>query len=197
MSMIIQKTIDNAWDATLFRIIPKWVRPNHLTIAKIIFLPIIVLVFYFGNFWIALALFIIAALFDSIDGALARKRNLISPLGTWLDPFADKLLIVVAIILIYSFYPYKSFLMIVAIIEIAAIIISVIVHFGLKEVGIVKADWWGKIKLALQVAGVVLIILFIISGNLGILFLSAIILSVAIVFSLASIFNRIYIIIKK
>lgn len=70
--------------------------PNLLTIARIVAIPVIVALAILNDDlfrWIALILFIAAAITDYFDGVLARKMNLISPLGRMLDPIADKLLV--------------------------------------------------------------------------------------------------------
>ncbi|MDA3845593.1 MAG: CDP-diacylglycerol--glycerol-3-phosphate 3-phosphatidyltransferase [Vallitaleaceae bacterium] len=77
--------------------------PNKLTIARIILIPFFVLVLLtrcFGDMTdiIALIIFIISSLTDLIDGKIARKYNLVTNFGKFLDPLADKLLVCIAII---------------------------------------------------------------------------------------------------
>ncbi|MEX0860919.1 MAG: CDP-alcohol phosphatidyltransferase family protein, partial [Cucumibacter sp.] len=70
--------------------------PNILTICRIAAIPAIVVLVVLGStaaLWIALALYIAAAVTDYIDGALARRMNLSSNLGRMLDPIADKMLV--------------------------------------------------------------------------------------------------------
>ncbi len=73
--------------------------PNRLTIARIILAPVVMILLQMGEpeaRWIALILFIVAALTDMVDGYLARKYGWISNLGKFLDPLADKLLVCLA-----------------------------------------------------------------------------------------------------
>lgn len=70
--------------------------PNILTLSRIVAIPVIIFLFLTGNpvaQWFAFALYVIAAITDFFDGALARRMNAVSPLGRMLDPIADKLLV--------------------------------------------------------------------------------------------------------
>lgn len=86
---------------------PAMTLANKITIARILLIPIfIVQVLYFrqtgdpGYRWVALAVFLVASLSDALDGWIARRFNQRSQLGAVLDPLADKLLIVAALILL-------------------------------------------------------------------------------------------------
>ena len=77
--------------------------PNKLTILRVIMIPVFVLFMLTGlggaaSKWIALALFVIASLTDLLDGHLARKHNLVTNFGKFMDPLADKLLVCAAMI---------------------------------------------------------------------------------------------------
>ncbi len=79
--------------------------PNILTLSRILVIPIIVILIYLkGPFygWIAFFLFCLASITDYFDGYLARIRNEISNLGTFLDPIADKLLVAAVILILTS-----------------------------------------------------------------------------------------------
>ena len=73
--------------------------PNKLTLGRLILIPFFALAFYLdfqGHYLVALALFGIAAFTDFLDGHIARKYNLVTDLGKFLDPIADKVLVLVA-----------------------------------------------------------------------------------------------------
>jgi CDP-diacylglycerol---glycerol-3-phosphate 3-phosphatidyltransferase len=73
--------------------------PNRLTVARIVMAPVVMILLQEGSSrarWAALAVFVVAALTDLVDGHLARKYGWISNLGKFLDPLADKLLVVLA-----------------------------------------------------------------------------------------------------
>lgn len=70
--------------------------PNLLTIGRVVLIPVIGALLVFPspvNLWIALALYVLAAVTDWLDGWLARRSGILSPFGTMLDPIADKLLV--------------------------------------------------------------------------------------------------------
>jgi CDP-diacylglycerol--glycerol-3-phosphate 3-phosphatidyltransferase/cardiolipin synthase len=81
---------------------------NVLTVARIIMIPLVVLLFYMPYKWCAPAtgsVFILAAITDSLDGYLARRLGQTSALGAFLDPVADKLMVATALILMASYDP--------------------------------------------------------------------------------------------
>lgn len=83
---------------------------NILTFARIIMIPLVVVLFYMPYSWsnpAAASLFILAAITDSLDGYLARRLGQISALGAFLDPVADKLMVATALILLVAYEPPK------------------------------------------------------------------------------------------
>ena len=79
--------------------------PNLLTISRIVVIPVIFMTIYIHSAWwylIGGSLFIIAAITDYLDGYLARSRNELSAFGRLLDPIADKLLVVSALMIIVA-----------------------------------------------------------------------------------------------
>lgn len=74
--------------------------PNKLTIARVLMVPLYVLMFYLmfpGHYFAAMLVFVIASITDAVDGKLARKYNLITDFGKFLDPLADKVLVITAL----------------------------------------------------------------------------------------------------
>ena len=74
--------------------------PNKLTLGRLILIPFFILAFYInfpGHYLVSLAIFGIAAFTDFLDGYIARKYNLVTDLGKFLDPIADKVLVLVAL----------------------------------------------------------------------------------------------------
>jgi CDP-diacylglycerol--glycerol-3-phosphate 3-phosphatidyltransferase/cardiolipin synthase len=83
---------------------------NVLTVARIVMIPLVVVLFYLPVPWAkasAASVFIFAAITDSLDGYLARKLGQISALGEFLDPVADKLMVATALILLVSHEPME------------------------------------------------------------------------------------------
>ena len=94
--------------------------PNKLTLFRVILIPFFVvfmLVNVTGNAdkWIALIIFIIASLTDLLDGKIARKYNLITDFGKFMDPLADKLLVCSALICLVSLNKIPAWIVIIII----------------------------------------------------------------------------------
>ena len=79
--------------------------PNKLTLARVILIPFMIAAFYMnftGHYFVALAIFSVAAATDFLDGYIARKYNLITDFGKFLDPIADKVLVLAAFIVMLA-----------------------------------------------------------------------------------------------
>jgi len=78
--------------------------PNKLTLIRICLVPVICVCMYFeqGSMWFSAVLFAIAAITDFADGKIARARNLITDFGKFMDPIADKLLVICPLIILIS-----------------------------------------------------------------------------------------------
>jgi CDP-diacylglycerol--glycerol-3-phosphate 3-phosphatidyltransferase len=142
---------------------PVYNLPNLLTGSRILLIPVFIAVFYVPAPWsreAATAVFVLAAITDWLDGYLARRMQLVSALGAFLDPVADKLMVATALVLLVQADP--SILMAVA----AAVIIGrEIAISGLREwmaeLGsrtTVAVSEIGKFKTAAQMAAIILLI---------------------------------------
>lgn len=126
--------------------------PNQLTLSRILLAPVIIALLYFPGFWTCLGagfLFTVAAFTDMIDGYLARKGNQITPLGKFLDPLADKILISSVLIMLVQNGWIDAWMAIV-------IICRDIMVTGLRAVAadegvIIDADKYGKAKTVVQI----------------------------------------------
>jgi len=133
--------------------------PNILTSIRIGLIPVFVLFFYWP-YWIPILpafVFLAASLTDLLDGYLARRRSQITNLGIIMDPIADKLLVLSAMILLISSGRVPPWMAIVIIGREFAVT-------GLRAVAasegvIIQAEWGGKWKVGLQVAAIFLLIL--------------------------------------
>jgi cardiolipin synthase len=74
--------------------------PNYITVARFIMVPVIILAMINGYMLLAFILFLLAGVSDGIDGFIARRFNQRSELGTWLDPMADKFLLVAVFLML-------------------------------------------------------------------------------------------------
>jgi CDP-diacylglycerol---glycerol-3-phosphate 3-phosphatidyltransferase len=137
--------------------------PNILTCIRISLIPILVLVFYIPFAWhggMLVAIFILAALTDWLDGYLARRLQQISPLGTFLDPVADKLLVAVALILLVERYA-TPWLTIPALVIVGREIMVSALREWMAELGKrrhVSVSQIGKYKTAAQMSAIVLLL---------------------------------------
>lgn len=88
--------------------------PNSITVSRIILIPVFIAVFYLPYSWapaLATLVFGFAAITDWFDGYLARKLNQQSVLGAFIDPLADKLMVISALLLILTRYPDNNWLL--------------------------------------------------------------------------------------
>jgi CDP-diacylglycerol---glycerol-3-phosphate 3-phosphatidyltransferase len=88
-----QRVTDGLVSAVFLWMFPRSVRPNHLTALRFVLIPVVIILLALDFDWWALAVFIVATMTDFIDGAMARKRDQITIVGTYIDPMADKLLV--------------------------------------------------------------------------------------------------------
>ncbi len=132
--------------------------PNLLTTLRIVLIPAVVVLFYLPYPWANMAcglLFAVAGITDSIDGYLARKLGQVSPLGAFLDPVADKLIVATALVLIVSRDPAWYVTITAAIIIGREIAISALREW-MAEIGArhrVAVSSLGKFKTIAQIVG--------------------------------------------
>lgn len=154
---------------------------NKLTLFRIILVPIIIIIPLFniqGSLWgipltylIIDIIFIIASLTDKLDGHIARSRNQITTFGKFLDPIADKILVIVAMLILVEAGRIPAW--IPAIVVIREFIVSGYRLVAVEKNGkVIAASIWGKIKTCTQMLGIVLAFIdvnsfgAIFSGNL-------------------------------
>ncbi len=185
----VQKTIDGIIDKVFLRFIPHSVKPNHVTILRFILIPIVCYFFVINRFDIALAVFVIAASTDFIDGAMARTRNQITDLGKVIDPVADKLLILSVLVFIGFEYLIVKIFIVSITFEMFAVLFSALFSFAIgKPIG---ANVYGKIKMILQSFGAGLLILGLLVKNELMIETSIGILVLAFVFAVLSAIEQI------
>lgn len=147
---------DKVLKYTLIPLIPNFISPNHLTGLRIFLIPFVVYFILIQNYKIGLPLFVIAALTDMLDGALARLRKQITDWGILWDPIADKILIgsVVVILIARDLHPFFG----ITIISLEAIFILGALH--LKRMGRpILPTFYTKSKMVFQAIAVVLLLL--------------------------------------
>lgn len=135
--------------------------PNKLTIFRVILIPFFVsfvLTDYAGaaSKWIALGIFIVASLTDLLDGQIARKRNLVTNFGKFMDPIADKLLVCSALICLVDIGRIYSWVVIVIISR--EFVISGFRLIASDNGVVLAASYWGKFKTTFQMVMICLMI---------------------------------------
>lgn len=136
--------------------------PNKLTVMRMILIPFFVffmLAPYFEGYgnYIAVAIFIIASLTDMLDGKIARKYNLVTDFGKFMDPLADKLLVCSALICLIQLGQLPAWMVIIIVSR--EFIISGFRLVAAEQGIVIAASYWGKFKTTFQMIAVVLMIL--------------------------------------
>ena len=136
--------------------------PNKLTILRVIMIPFFVAaLLYDGGAnqnmrYVAAALFIIASLTDMLDGKIARKYNLVTNFGKFMDPLADKLLVCSALICLIELGQLPSWMVIIIVSR--EFIISGFRLIAAEQGIVIAASYWGKFKTTFQMIAVILMI---------------------------------------
>ena len=138
--------------------------PNKLTLLRVILLPFFVVCLLavdagWGK-WAALAIFIVASLTDTLDGYLARRDNLVTNFGKFMDPLADKLLVCSAMICLVDMERIPSWIVIIIIGR--EFVISGFRLIASDNGVVIAANYWGKIKTVCQ-----MIMIIVVIANLG------------------------------
>lgn len=146
--------------------------PNKLTISRMVMIPVFIALFYVqftGHYFVALAVFAIACLTDLLDGKIARKYNLVTNLGKFLDPIADKVLVLSALVVMLTVpgiftAGLGGWAIIVAGCGVALILAREIIVSGFRMVAastgmVIAADIVGKYKTTAQDIAIVILLI--------------------------------------
>ena len=136
--------------------------PNKLTLFRVVLIPFFVfflLAPYFEGYgnYIAVAIFIVACITDFLDGKIARKYNLVTNFGKFMDPLADKLLVCSALICLIQLELIPAWVVIIIIAR--EFIISGFRLVASDNGVVIAASYWGKFKTAFQMLTVIVLIL--------------------------------------
>lgn len=178
-----------------FPVIPMWIRPNYLTFIRIIGTPILVYLLWKMYFLASFFLFIILALTDMFDGALARGRNQITYLGILLDPIADKLLIgSIVMVLLFK----VNYVLAIAVIGMEVLfLVGGLIKTSQKKAIDLEANFWGKLKMNVQVFGVILMIIGLFAENRSLISLAQYTFWFSLVLAVINFFSRLKYEIRK
>ena len=166
--------------------------PNKLTVLRVIMVPFFVL-FMLTDFagaagkWISLLLFVAASFTDYLDGHLARKYNLVTDFGKFMDPLADKLLVCSALICLVEMDRLAAWIVIIIIGR--EFIISGFRLVAADNGVVIAASYWGKFKTVSQMIMIILMIM-----NLGGIFdiLETVFVWLALILTVVSLVDYLY-----
>ena len=134
--------------------------PNKLTMFRVILIPFFVVFLLVditpADNWIALAIFIVASLTDMLDGMIARKYNLITNFGKFMDPLADKLLVCSALVCLVELERIPAWVVIIIIAR--EFIISGFRLIASDNGVVIAASYYGKFKTTFQILMICLMI---------------------------------------
>jgi cardiolipin synthase len=124
--------------------------PNALTLLRILSIPLLVTTLIYGMHRAALLVFVLAAVTDALDGLIARLANMQTPLGQFLDPLADKFLLVTSYILfaVYGWVP--AWLAIIIISRDLIVVVGWFLIYMIHRVTLTKPSIMGKSAIAMQ-----------------------------------------------
>ena len=131
--------------------------PNKLTMGRIFAIPVFIVVFLMGHRYVATVIFILAAITDMLDGKIARKYNLVTNFGKLMDPLADKLLVMSALICLAQIGDVPGWMVII-------ILGREFIITGMRQVAaaqgiVIAAGTTGKIKTITQMIAIPLLLL--------------------------------------
>lgn len=142
--------------------------PNRLTIIRLILVPVVVILMILCRYEnpaqrhfygvVAACLFIFASLTDYFDGYIARKRNIITMFGSFLDPVADKFLVVSSLIMLLSLRRIPDWIVIILVLR--EMYMMSLRLFAMSENITVSVNSWGKWKTALQMTAIPMLMVY-------------------------------------
>ena len=125
---------------------------NKLTMLRVVMIPAFLLVLFLApepmNRYIAVIIFIVASLTDMLDGKIARKYNMVSNFGKFMDPLADKLLVMSALVSMVALKDLAAWVVIVILAREFAI--TGFRTLAMEANIVMAASWWGKVKTTTQ-----------------------------------------------
>lgn len=130
---------------------------NKITLARVAMIPVYMVTMYLSHgqssvwLWVSLGIFVIASITDFVDGHIARKKNQVSDFGKFLDPLADKLLVIAAMTMFTQWGIFPAWaLMVVLTREFAVTGLRLI---AVQKGIVIAAGWSGKVKTASTMVG--------------------------------------------
>jgi len=139
---------------------PFWNLPNSLTVLRMLAIPVIIMLMTWpGRFasFLAAITFLAAGMTDLLDGFLARRQRLVTRVGKFMDPLADKLLVSAALIMLIPLGRVEAWLVFIIIGR--EIAVTGLRAIAAAEGQVIAADRWGKLKTIVQMSALFALIL--------------------------------------
>lgn len=134
---------------------------NKLTMLRVFMIPVFLVVLFMApepmNRYVAVLIFIVASLTDMLDGKIARKYNLVSNFGKFMDPLADKLLVMSALVSMVALKDLAAWVVIVILAR--EFTITGFRTLAMEANIVMAASWWGKVKTTVQMIMIPVVLL--------------------------------------
>ena len=167
--------------------------PNKLTLLRICLIPVFVILMLsqVSNFFlISCIIFIIASITDFLDGKIARKYNLVTDFGKFMDPLADKLLVLSALICMIEYDLVAGWMVIIIVAR--ELTVSILRAIAADNGKVIAASGGGKIKTTSQMIAIILLLIGANYSNSQIVFVGTIAMYIATIFTLYSGIDYLY-----
>ena len=167
--------------------------PNKLTLLRILLIPVFVILMLsqVSNFFlISCVIFIIASITDFLDGKIARKYNLVTDFGKFMDPLADKLLVLSALICMIEYDLVAGWMVIIIVAR--ELTVSILRAIAADNGKVIAASGGGKIKTTSQMIAIILLLIGANYSNSQIVFVGTIAMYIATIFTLYSGIDYLY-----
>ena len=131
---------------------------NKITILRMVLIPVFLVLAYLGLTWWALAVYIVACLSDTLDGYIARHCNQVTNFGKFMDPLADKMLVLAAMV----FFVEEGLMpgWVVAVVLLREFAVSGLRMVAVEQQRVIAAAWSGKIKTTVTMIGLGVLLVF-------------------------------------
>jgi len=134
--------------------------PNILTIIRMLLIPIFVWVYFSAipnhHLW-ALFIYLLAGFTDFLDGYIARKYDVVTTVGTVLDPLADKLMLLTALGVLFYDHDLPGFIFIIMVIKESILMITGTIMYFHDDQIVIPANWFGKTATVVFTLGIILL----------------------------------------
>ena len=167
--------------------------PNKLTLLRILLIPVFIIIMMSNitnHYLIACLIFIIASITDALDGYIARKNNLVTDFGKFMDPLADKLLVISALICMIESNLVAGWMVIIIVAR--ELTVSILRAIAAADGKVIAASGGGKIKTISQMLAIIILLFGANSSNNLLLQIGTIFMLIATIFTLYSGIDYLY-----